>query len=74
VPNNIPLDQLNPELSEITDPRQLHWAKKSIAERLDEIDEADEDTLNRILWHAARGNNESYPAWAVSLVEEEGDD
>jgi YVTN family beta-propeller protein len=74
IPNNIPLDRLNPQLAEISDPRQLHWAKKSIEERLDQIDEADEDTLNRILWYAARKNDDSYPAWAVSLVEEEDED
>ena len=38
---------------------------------LDDIDEADEDTLNRILWHAARGRDDTYPAWAVLLEEEE---
>lgn len=65
VPNRIPLDRMNPELSQIKNPRQLHWAKMSIAQRLDEIDEADEDTLNRILWFAARGRDDTYPAWAV---------
>ena len=49
--NNIPLDQINPRLSEITDPRQRHWAEVSLRLPLDDVDEADEDTLNRILWH-----------------------
>ncbi|MCC7086806.1 MAG: bifunctional YncE family protein/alkaline phosphatase family protein [Pirellulales bacterium] len=74
VPNNIPLDHLNPQLSDIRDARQLYWARKSIAERLDEIDEADEDTLNRILWFAARGDDATYPAWAISLDPDDGDD
>jgi hypothetical protein len=70
VKNNIPLDRLNPDLKAIRDPRQLHWAQASIELPLDDIDEADEDTLNRILWHSTRGRDETYPAWAV-LPEEE---
>jgi YVTN family beta-propeller protein len=65
VKNNIPLDRLNPDLKSIRDPRQLHWAKVSIELPLDEIDQADEDTLNRILWHSTRGRDDTYPAWAV---------
>ncbi|MEX0678770.1 MAG: bifunctional YncE family protein/alkaline phosphatase family protein [Pirellulales bacterium] len=70
VKNVIPLDQLNPDLKSIRDPRQLHWAQVSIELPLDEIDEADEDTLNRILWHSTRGRDDTYPAWAV-LPEEQ---
>lgn len=66
LPNNIPLDRLNPKLADIRDPRQLHWAQMSLAEDFDEVDEADEDTLNRILWFAARGRDDTYPAWAIS--------
>lgn len=71
VPNIVPLDQLNPSLASIRDPRQRHWAEVSIKLPLDDIDEADEDTLNRILWHAARGRDDNYPAWAISVVEED---
>lgn len=73
VPNRIPLDRLNPQLADIKNPQQLHWAKQSLAQPLEEIDEADEDTLNRILWFAARGNDATYPKWAV-LADVEGDD
>ena len=66
VKNNIPLDEMNPPLSEISDPRQRHWAEVSLQLPLDEVDEADEDTLNRILWHAQRGRDDTYPAWAVA--------
>ena len=45
----------------------------SLAEVLDEVDEADEDTLNRILWFAARGRDDTYPAWAI-LAESDQDD
>jgi YVTN family beta-propeller protein len=65
VPNIVPLDQLNPKLSGIKDSRQRHWAEVSLKLPLDDVDEADENTLNRILWHAARGRDDTYPAWAV---------
>ena len=74
VTNNIPLDRLNPELADIRDPRQLHWATASIELPLDEVDEADEDTLNRILWHSARGRDDTYPAWAISAEADDDDD
>jgi YVTN family beta-propeller protein len=73
VPNRIPLDRLNPQLTDIRNPQQLHWAKVSLAQPLDEIDQADENTLNRILWFAARGRDDSYPAWAV-LADADDDD
>jgi hypothetical protein len=73
VKNNIPLDRLNPELADIHDPAQLHWATVSLEQPLDEVDEADEDTLNRILWHSVRGRDDNYPAWAV-LAEVDDDD
>jgi hypothetical protein len=71
VPNNIPLDQLNPDMAQIRDPRQRHWAEVSLAMPLDDIDEADENLFNRILWHAARGRDDTYPAWAVLEEEKE---
>ena len=74
VANQIPLDRMNPALSDIRDPRQLRWAQASLDEPLDEIDEADEDTLNRILWFAARGDDNTFPAWAVLADADEDDD
>jgi hypothetical protein len=73
VSNNIPLDQLNPDMPAIRDARQLHWAKVSMELPLDDVDEADEDTLNRILWHSVRGRDDTYPAWAVLADAEEDD-
>jgi len=72
VPNIVPLDQMNPKLSDIKSKAQRHWAEVSLKLPLDDVDEADEDTLNRILWHAARGRDDSYPSWAV--LEEDDDD
>jgi hypothetical protein len=71
VKNHIPLDRLNPQLSEIGDAARRHWAEVSLHLPLDEADEADEDTLNRILWHARRGRDDTYPSWAVLDAEDE---
>ncbi len=48
----------------------LHWAKKSLALDLDEGDKADEDTLNRILWHSVHGDDSAYPERFVSKEQE----
>jgi len=71
-PNLIPLDKLNSETSAIADPRQLHWAKESLKMDLSDVDRADENTFNRILWHARRGRDDTYPAWAVTATNEDG--
>lgn len=60
VKNRIPLDEMNKKLSELSG-KELYWAKKSMEQNLDEGDKADEDTLNRILWHATRGYDTPYP-------------
>jgi hypothetical protein len=60
LPNEIPLDQLNPPAKALRGPA-LHWAQESLAQRMDQPDLADENTLNRILWHARRGDA-TYPA------------
>lgn len=55
VPNRIPLDEMNRPVARL-DGNALKWAKASLALDLDEVDEADEDTLNRILWFSVRGD------------------
>jgi YVTN family beta-propeller protein len=74
VPNKIPLDQMNPQMAEIRNPGQRHWAEVSIKLPLDAVDEADEDTFNRLLWFAMRGKDETYPAWAVNRDDGDEDD
>ncbi len=59
--NNVPLDQLNPPKTALRG-EALHWAKKSEQQDFAKIDAADEDTLNRILWFAAKGPDAPYPA------------
>lgn len=73
VPNLIPLDQMNPKLSDIKNKEQRKWAEVSLKLPLDDVDKADENTLNRILWHAARGRDDTYPSWAVLEEEDEED-
>jgi hypothetical protein len=60
LPNLIALDELNPPLKKLQG-KALHWAQKSLALNLMQGDAADEDTLNRILWHATRGYDTPYP-------------
>jgi hypothetical protein len=60
VPNKVPLDELNPPLDKLRG-KALHWAKESLELAFDKEDEADEDTLNRILWHSVRGYDTPYP-------------
>jgi YVTN family beta-propeller protein len=63
--NLIALDEMNPPVKQLTG-KARYWAEKSLALNLDEADKADEDTLNRILWHATRGYNTPYPEQYVT--------
>ena len=54
LPNNIPLDTMNPPMKNLKG-KALYWAMKSVELKLTEVDEADEDLFNRILWFATRG-------------------
>jgi hypothetical protein len=59
-PNNIPLDEMNPPLKKLSG-RQRYWAEKSMELDFEDVDRADEDTFNRILWHAVKGYDVPYP-------------
>jgi hypothetical protein len=61
LPNRIPLDEMNPAIARLTGPAR-HWASLSRRLPLDRPDRADEDTLNRILWHSVKGSSLPYPA------------
>ncbi len=60
LPNQIPLDQMNPKLSSLKG-KQLYWAKKSMALPLDEVDAAEDEEFNKIIWYAVRGYDVPYP-------------
>ncbi|WP_020468489.1 alkaline phosphatase family protein [Zavarzinella formosa] len=72
VVNRIPLDEMNPAVKKLTG-KQLFWAEKSLALNLREGDKADEDTLNRIIWHATRGYDVPYPAEYVNEYDDDDD-
>jgi hypothetical protein len=54
-PNHIPLDEMNPAMNNLRG-SALKWAQQSVALDFTKEDLADEDTLNRILWFAQRGD------------------
>ncbi len=60
LPNIIPLDELNPPISELSG-KKLSWAIKSMEQDLDDYDRIDEDVFNRIIWHAVKGYDTPYP-------------
>lgn len=57
--NNIALDEMNKPVEKLKG-KAKEFALKSMALDFDEEDKADEDTLNRILWFAMRGEKK-YP-------------
>ncbi len=59
-PNMVPLTEMNPPKTALRG-QALHWARASEAQPFERTDEADEDTLNRILWHAMKGVAAPYP-------------
>jgi hypothetical protein len=60
LPNRVPLDEMNPPLTKLQG-KARYWAEQSLALDFEEADEADEETLNQILWHATRGYDTPYP-------------
>jgi hypothetical protein len=61
LPSQIPLDEMNKEVAQLNT-KELHWARKSLEQDFEVIDGPDDDTLNRILWHWAKGVDTPYPA------------
>jgi hypothetical protein len=55
VKNNIQLDEMNKPVEKLKG-KEKEFALKSMELDFDEEDKADEDTLNRILWFATRGD------------------
>jgi DNA-binding beta-propeller fold protein YncE len=74
VPNNVPLDQMNPDPKAQVDPQLRRDAYASARMNFRQVDRAPEDTLNRILWRAMRGTREPYPEWAITVVGGEDED
>ncbi|HEX5052563.1 MAG TPA: alkaline phosphatase family protein [Planctomycetota bacterium] len=74
LPNNVPLDQLNPRSTAIADPVLRADAEVSATLDFVHVDRAPEDVLNRILWRAMRGSAAPYPEWAVTAVADDDDE
>jgi len=68
VPNNVPLDEMNPEDKKTMTKQQVRDAVASEKMNLTVPDKAPEDTLNRIIWRAMRGDKVPYPEWAITLA------
>jgi DNA-binding beta-propeller fold protein YncE len=71
VPNQVPLDQMNPAARALADPVLRRDALVSGRLNFREPDKAPEDVLNRILWHATRGTSDPYPEWAITRVDDD---
>jgi len=71
VPNNIPLDEMNPDPKKISDPLLRKHAYASARLPLEKIDACPEDLFNRILWHAMKGSSAPYPEWAITADEDD---
>lgn len=59
VPNEIPLNEMNGDLSGLKG-TALHYAKKSSEPQFEHVDSGNDDLFNRIIWYAMKGNV-SYP-------------
>ena len=62
VPNLIPLDEMPKPLGKMTS-KERYWERKRLTQRLDQPDAADDDTMNRLLWHSVKGVDAPYPAY-----------
>ncbi len=70
LPNNIPLTEINPELESLKG-EALHWAKESLKLDLRDVDRADENIFNQILWFAAKGPGVPYPTSVGKMKSDE---
>jgi YVTN family beta-propeller protein len=71
VPNNVPLDELNPEPKKVSDRLLRKNAYASARLPLAQADRCPEDLLNRIIWHAMKGSKAPYPSWAVQAKDKD---
>ncbi len=71
VPNQIPLDEMNPEPKDIADRLLRKQALVSARLNFERLDACPETLLNRIIWHSVKGSKAPYPRWAVTLVQED---
>jgi hypothetical protein len=70
VPHRVPLDQLNPSPTLISDSILRHDAFLSAKLPLAEEDQCPEDLFNHILWRLAKGPQTPYPACAAQATDD----
>ena len=71
VPNQVPLDEMNPDPRRILNPVLRKDAYISRRLPLAREDQCPEDLFNHILWRAAKGPQVLYPAWAVKSTDDD---
>jgi YVTN family beta-propeller protein len=62
-PNLIALNEMNQHMAQLRG-KAKYYAKESAELPLDDVDLADEDLFNRIIWHAVKGPDVPYPKLA----------
>ena len=72
VPNLIPLDEMNPELSALSG-KALYYARRSMEPQFIHVDRGEDQLLNRIIWYALKGK-ESYPKKFADGDDDDDDD
>jgi DNA-binding beta-propeller fold protein YncE len=58
---SVSITEMNPKRKALG-PRELHWAEVSARQNFAKVDAANEDDLNRVIWHAMKGVDTPYPA------------
>lgn len=71
VPNRIPLNEMNPKLSSLTG-KDLYFAQQSLRPEFEHIDSGSDELMNRIIWHATKGNK-PYPEKYAGKDEDDDD-
>ena len=71
VTNQVPLNEMNPLPNLISNPILRKDAYVSAKLPLEKEDQCPEDLFNHILWHAMKGPQTPYPAWAVKTVDDD---
>jgi hypothetical protein len=59
-PARIALDEMNPPAARLSG-RARYWLRQSLAQNFTMPDAADEEVLDRVIWHATRGVATPYP-------------
>jgi len=71
LPNQVPLDAMNPNPKQVRDAQLRKDAYASAKLPLEEVDKCPEDLLNHILWRAMKGSLVPYPVAAIRIVDED---